>query len=224
MGTQTPLGYRKPSGTDPNTVHVDIGRLADDVDASPGISAMSTAVRDALPAPALRAGRVIYNQTTGTLQRYSGLAWVEVIPGAWVSYTPSLRSSSNPQPNLGAGGQFSGRFVVIGKTCHFTATVIYGSTTIEPGVGTLSLVLPLAAATMGANDSVVIHAEFNENGGNLWAGQARIDSAATAARLLVCDGTYKPVYASWAGSLPPIMSGGWYVGDYIRVSGSYPIA
>ncbi len=73
----TAKGVPYPVATDSNDVPVDIRRLADWLDARPGVSALTTAQRDALTGVDLWNGRVIYNLTTTQLERYdaAALAW-----------------------------------------------------------------------------------------------------------------------------------------------------
>lgn len=66
----TPKGVPYPASTDPNNVPLDLQRLADWVDARPGVAPLTTAQRDALAGVDLWNGRVIYNLTTLQLERY----------------------------------------------------------------------------------------------------------------------------------------------------------
>lgn len=72
----TAKGYRYPIGTDPNNTPADIRRLAEDVDASPGIRAYTQAEIDALPAAQKWTGRKIWNVTAGVHQSWNGAQWV----------------------------------------------------------------------------------------------------------------------------------------------------
>lgn len=76
MATTT-KGYRYPVGADPVNVPLDIQRLAEDVDASPGIAVLTTAQRNALAGGSLWAGRMIFNSSLGYHETYNGAQWQE---------------------------------------------------------------------------------------------------------------------------------------------------
>jgi hypothetical protein len=73
----TAKGYPFPATADANDVPADMQALAEKVDTRPGVSALTTAARDALAGAELWDGRVIYNLTAARLERYNAtvLAW-----------------------------------------------------------------------------------------------------------------------------------------------------
>lgn len=75
---ETSLGYTYPASTAAPAGHSQIQALAEDVDASPGIASMTGAAIAALTGDQKRAGRVVFNSTTGRLQRSDGSTWVDV--------------------------------------------------------------------------------------------------------------------------------------------------
>lgn len=79
-GTTTQVLIPYPSATDNNNVPADIQALANRLDAVPGIETLTTAARDALAGAQKWDGRLIYNSTTKTLQRYdsTATAWRDV--------------------------------------------------------------------------------------------------------------------------------------------------
>lgn len=77
MPASTPRGAPYPVATDNNDVPGDIQRLAEWVDLRPGISTLTTVQRDALAGVELWTGRVIFNTTTGLLERWNGAAWTD---------------------------------------------------------------------------------------------------------------------------------------------------
>ena len=91
----TGKGFPYPASSAANNVPADIQALADAVDATPGIASMSTVTRDALGASAKWTGRVIWNLTTSTLQRYDGSSWLNVDQGTWLSYPPTLAQGAS---------------------------------------------------------------------------------------------------------------------------------
>lgn len=75
----TDLGFPYPENADPVDVAGDIQALADQVDAVPGVGSFTAVEVAAFTVAEKRAGRVIWNETTGTLQRSSGSAWVDIV-------------------------------------------------------------------------------------------------------------------------------------------------
>jgi len=65
--------------------------------------------------------------------------------GVWTAYTPVWTGADNVVPVLG-NGALSGRYVVIGKTCHFTVYLKPGTTTTFGTSTYWTWSLPLPAA------------------------------------------------------------------------------
>lgn len=78
----TALGFPYPISTDPPAGHTQIQSLASAVDAMPGIGSYTQTQINAFTAPEKRAGRVVWNSTTSTLQRCDGSTWSDVITSA----------------------------------------------------------------------------------------------------------------------------------------------
>lgn len=78
----TTKGYPYPSPTDATDVPYDIQQLADAVDASPGVSSLSQTQINALSSAQKWAGRIVWNQTTSTLQRCNGSTFVDLVIGS----------------------------------------------------------------------------------------------------------------------------------------------
>lgn len=74
----TTKGYPYPEDTDSADVPSDVQLLAEAVDTSPGITSLTQAQIDALSAGMKWAGRVVWNQTTQTLQRSNGSTFTDV--------------------------------------------------------------------------------------------------------------------------------------------------
>lgn len=87
-------------------------------------------------------GQTRYNTTRGTIESWTGSAWVA--PGDWVTYTPTWTATSNP--NIG-NGSIVGKYSLLGKTCHVRINLIMGSTTTY-GSGEYKYLLPFTAATL----------------------------------------------------------------------------
>lgn len=92
----TDLGYHYPAGDDETDGPGAVQRLAEDVDASPGVSSLSGATIAGLAGALKRAGRLVWNTTTGTLQRSDGSAWKDLpvvsdaTPEAVTTGTPAV--------------------------------------------------------------------------------------------------------------------------------------
>jgi hypothetical protein len=90
----TAKGYPYPVAGDNNNVPADIQALATYVDARPGVSPLTTAQRDALAGVDLWNGRVIWNTTTGQLERYNGATWGAAAPGATFGAVGDIAASA----------------------------------------------------------------------------------------------------------------------------------
>jgi hypothetical protein len=74
----TTLGYPYVTGATSPAGHTQVQALAEAVDASPGISSLTSTEIGNLTAGEKRAGRVVYNETTGKLQRSNGSTWTDI--------------------------------------------------------------------------------------------------------------------------------------------------
>jgi hypothetical protein len=74
----TTLGYPYVTGATAPAGHTQVQALAEAIDASPGISSLTSTEIGALSVAEKRAGRVVYNETTGTLQRSNGSTWADI--------------------------------------------------------------------------------------------------------------------------------------------------
>lgn len=72
MATQTPKGYPYPQDSDGTDVPFDVSELALAVDSSPGVSSFTQSEINALGIGEKWAGRVVWNETTATLQFSNG--------------------------------------------------------------------------------------------------------------------------------------------------------
>lgn len=90
-------------------------------------------------------GQTRYNTTRGTIESWTGSAWVA--PGDWVAYTPTWTAATGTAPSIG-NGSLVGRYTVIGKTCHVRVGWKAGSTTTFGSGGEWRFSLPFTAATL----------------------------------------------------------------------------
>jgi len=74
----TDLGYPYVAGTASPAGHTQVQALAEAVDASPGVGSFTQTEIDAFTIAQKRAGRVVWNETTGTLQQSNGSTWTNV--------------------------------------------------------------------------------------------------------------------------------------------------
>lgn len=93
----TALGYPYYEATDSPAGHSQQQTLAEFLDANPGVGAFTQTEIDGFTTAQKRAGRIVYNKTTGTLQKSNGSAFSDV--GA-VTYVQSAAPSSM---NVGDG-------------------------------------------------------------------------------------------------------------------------
>lgn len=142
-------------------------------------------------------GQTRYNTVRGTLETWTGSAWVA--PGDWVTYTPVWTATSNP--SLG-NGTLIGRYSLLGKTCHARINLIAGSTTTF-GSGEYKYRLPFTAATL-------VHIELG------WTGSAlairpgtsyhpcvvRIQSAGADCKVIGPTAADGSSGATWGPSVP----------------------
>jgi hypothetical protein len=136
--------------------------------------------------------------------------------GLWTPYTVAWTAATT-NPGLG-NGTITGRYQLVGQTCHFTIELTIGSTT-NPGSGTYSLSLPFTAAATGSrivsgqalSSSVRVDCTVPISpGGSSVQIFAPSASGSTATASLSNTGVY--------GSNP------WVAGNFIRITGTYEIA
>ena len=93
-------------------------------------------------------GQLWTDTSTDNLYIYNGSAWTIIGGyGAWTTYTPTILGSIT-NPNLGATGTASGRYVRHGRRL-VTAQMklVFGGAGVGGGSGTYTLSLPIAADT-----------------------------------------------------------------------------
>ncbi len=97
------------------------------ISAATGVPVFATTVtRDAAfggANKALAEGQMAYIEATDLLQYYSGSAWVDVVGGAWTSFTPTLSGWT-----IG-NGSFTAAYSKIGRLVNVRGNFLGGSTT-----------------------------------------------------------------------------------------------
>lgn len=105
----------------PNDVPGDIRRLAEWVNARPGVTPMTSTSRAALTGAELWRGRTVHETDTDRLVVYTSTGWVTYSPdqgtaGAWVTYTPTVTGAVVFAVNRA-------RLHRVGRTVHVKGTV-----------------------------------------------------------------------------------------------------
>lgn len=131
------------------------------------------------------------------------------LPQAWASYTPTLTGSGTTQGNA----TMTGGYIQYGKTTHFWARAVRGSTTVIGSVLTLSL--PATARSAGEG-WLGVTGEFTDTGTASYA--AALAKGTTGVTLWV-PGT-NGVFTSPSSTVPFT----WATGDVIFVGGTYEAA
>lgn len=115
----TTKGYPYPEDTDPADVPADVQLLAEAVDAAPGIASLTQAQINALGVAAKWAGRIVWNQTTGKLQRCDGSTWVDLVLTNDGRLTDARTPTAHAATHLPGGGdeiQFGPTLTVVAAT------------------------------------------------------------------------------------------------------------
>jgi hypothetical protein len=92
-------------------------------------------------------GEIVAMQTELGTNPSGSLASVAVrldgYEAAWTTYTPALTATTT-SPTLGTGSAAAGRYIRIGKTVHFFASITFGSSGVAAGSGTYQVSLPVS--------------------------------------------------------------------------------
>lgn len=81
----TALGFPYPAGTDSPAGHTQIQALAAAVDAMPGVGSYTQTQINAFTVAEKRAGRIVWNSTTGTLQQCDGSTFTDLQSSSGIS-------------------------------------------------------------------------------------------------------------------------------------------
>ncbi|MCP3820057.1 hypothetical protein NLX86_18750 [Streptomyces sp. A3M-1-3] len=132
---------------------------------------------------------------------------------AWATYTPSwLGSTTNP--SIG-NGTLTGRYTLIGKTCHAAVIVIPGSTTAF-GSGTYTFGVPF----MSADDAVAYLGVARLTSGSTYIGQVNLGAGGTVANATFPASTTDTRGANMSQIAPATFANG----NILRMSLTYQIA
>ncbi|MEV7285465.1 hypothetical protein AB0O01_13000 [Streptomyces sp. NPDC093252] len=215
MTLYTPLNglpYPQPSDTADLPLHLQ--SLATGIDSRTVLRYPNAADRDAAVTTPV-AGMVAWLSTPGTLSYHTGTQWIAL--GAWSTYSPAWTATTT-NPSIG-DGTLTGRYTVVGKVCHFTTLVTFGSTTTF-GSGSYVLGLPVTAGALGGLPQ--FHGVATSSGGRgALACQPLASTGATGYTL------WGPTAVSPAlgqvGSAG-LLGAAWSASGVIRISGTYEVA
>lgn len=137
--------------------------------------------------------------------------------GRWANYDARISAGGTTVATVG-NGQFSGRYIVLGDTCFFSAAYFFNSTTSFGATGPLHFNIPIQPRTDGVS--------VNENP---FLGQIYCFDASTLARNVfgLFGSTASPFSYSIRGArldgtaLTESSPWGWANGDKIAIAGSY---
>ncbi|MBZ3908784.1 MULTISPECIES: hypothetical protein [Streptomyces] len=216
MTLHTPLGgLPYPQPTDTANIPLHLQSLAEGVDGRTVLRYATAAERDAtITTPAT--GMVAWLTSPGTLSYYTGSAWVAM--GAWTAYTP-VWTAETTNPAIG-NGSLTGKYAIVGRTCHFTLLMQFGSTTTY-GSGNYHLSYPVQAGALGGLPQ-------HQGVGTSPNGRAVISCQPAASTNATTYTLWGPAATS-TSHLSQLGSGGvlgaaWANGNVIRIGGSYEVA
>lgn len=136
--------------------------------------------------------------------------------GRWISYTPKISAGGTVLTTEG-DGQFTGRYIILGDTCFFSAAYFFGSSTSFGATGNLFFNAPMQSRADGIGSSrfgILGHAYcYDAAPARATFGLLGTDCAAFpyAIKAVRIDGT--PVAESFPW--------GWANGDKLAIAGSY---
>lgn len=216
MTLYTPLGgLPYPQPTDTANLPLHLQSLAEGIDGRTVLRYPTATDRDAAittPAP----GMVAWLATPGTLSYYTGSAWVAM--GAWNTYTPAWTAATT-NPAIG-DGTITGKYAIVGKTCHFTMLVQFGSTTTY-GSGSYTFTYPVKAGALGGLPQH-LGVATSPTGRGIVSCQPSASSNATTYTLWGPTSTASSeIFQLGSGGL---FGAAWASGNVIRVGGSYEVA
>jgi hypothetical protein len=168
--------------------------------------ASSAARASAITAPV--EGMVSHLNDANTLGVYSGAAWSSIGPvhGLWTAYSPAWTANGGSAPVIG-NGTLDGFYQRIGRTVHFMARMVAGSTTtFGSGSSPWRFTVPVAAG--GSTWEQLIGATYLDVSGSTYLPATTdgiIDTSSTFVEYKVLNATTMA----------------WAVGDKVLINGTY---
>lgn len=246
MGSTT-LGYPYPDGSGEPDGPGNVAALAAAVDASPGVSSLSGTAIGALGSALKRAGRLVYNSTTGRLQLADGATFADMATAADVAAVAGdLESLSGDVGDLatlanGTNAALPWTFdsytptllAASGTPSLGTGGTAYGLLTrtgkmvdfmarfvlgTSPSLGTGQLRITLPSTAMGLTHDLAWHCSGQ------FSDPATDIPATITGTISGASATavylWRTTGAAVSGTQKPT-TGVWVTGDYITISGRY---
>jgi hypothetical protein len=158
------------------------------------------------------AGMVSYLEDSSDYEGYDGSAWIPLVSiGAWKTWAPVLSGGF-----ANGNGVWDAKYIQIGKTVHFRARFVSG-TTSSYGAG-MRISFPVAAATEPFT-ALLISGYFNRSTTRHPIVFTSITSGAMALGVANSSGTYLG-----SSNLSATIPFTWTTGDTIQISGTYEAA
>lgn len=158
-------------------------------------------------------GELIYETDTDKyIGRSASGVWQDVVPlGAWQSYTPTDLNIT-----LGNGSRVA-RFARIGRTVHFSWSLVWGNSTAFTGAASVGL--PVAAASTGTR---VVSVYILDSGTQNYTAGALIQANGTVASPVL--GITTGTAITGGGSIAATVPFTWTTNDQLVVAGTYEAA
>lgn len=191
-----------------NTINASWGNAVRDAT----VQVTTSGARPSAPAE----GMVIYETDTDYLMFYTGSAWVHIAnSGAWTSYTPTWGGAVT----IG-NGTSTGAFTRVGKTVHFRAKLVWGSTS-SMAAASATVTLPVTSLAAGANAAcrVDFYDDSSVATGGLTMGFLVLGTTTATLWRTAAGGSYVD-----SAALSSTIPFSWAAPDEIRVSGTYEAA
>lgn len=142
-------------------------------------------------------------------------ALMESMVGEWKPYTP-VWTSGGTAPAIGGDGTLTGRYVIIGDTCHFQIKLTGGGST-NWGTGNYNFSLPVQAAATADHVGTLFVGDSSVGGSGYSTGIAFLGSGGTTV------GAYVGAKNA-ASSISNVNPQTFASGDRIWLTGTYEVA
>jgi hypothetical protein len=126
-------------------------------------------------------GQACYLMDTGHLELWTGVKWVVITDGAggWSQWAPQLIDGIGNTVNLGVGANWDCRYKWNGSTCDIQATIYFGSSGVNGGLGSVYFTLPPGVSTWAGTIEQTLSAKIAIPGVGALLGECHIVGANT---------------------------------------------
>lgn len=184
--------------------------VQDALNRAKGLLVGTTAQRDSLDSPVLRAGLYFSNTSTGILERYDGSVWQPVIQRR-TTFTPLWTNI------LFGSGSTSGWYQVVGGICSGEITATLG-TGWAMNTNPVRVALPVAPS-VASNGIPAGNSVYVDSGSGFYAGAVLTNLDGTVTLKHLSNGGYG-FYGDVRNSNEPFA---WASGDIININFSYAL-